>query len=145
MVGSMGIEKVIKLVIKILTWFYQKWLSKFKITSANKIELWHLKKIQHSASALVFNQKPNIFQSSKAECENAASIIHCIRNLSKEIHHVWNVYQKVTVLYDNHSSLKQKIGVNFTLTKNRTTQEFFHFFHKIGLKTIFFLKIIEIW
>ena len=39
MVGSMRIEKVIKLVIKIFTWFYQKWLSKIKITSANKIEL----------------------------------------------------------------------------------------------------------
>ena len=61
----MGIEKVILLVIKIFTWFYQKWLSKFQITSANKIELWQIKKnIQHSASALVFGQKLNIFQSS---------------------------------------------------------------------------------
>jgi hypothetical protein len=65
LLGSMGIEKVILLVIKIFTWFYQKWLSKFQITSANKIELWQIKKnIQHSASALVFGQKLNIFQSS---------------------------------------------------------------------------------
>ena len=27
----MGIEKVIKLVIKIFTWFYQKWIRKIKI------------------------------------------------------------------------------------------------------------------
>ena len=37
--GSMGIEKVIKLVIKIFTWFYQKWIRKIKIKSAYKIEL----------------------------------------------------------------------------------------------------------
>ena len=35
----MGVEKVIKLVIKIFTWFYQNWISKIKIKSANKIEL----------------------------------------------------------------------------------------------------------
>ena len=37
--GSMGIKKVIKLVITIFTWFYQKWISKIKIKSANKLEL----------------------------------------------------------------------------------------------------------
>ena len=41
---AMGIEKVIKLVIKIFTWFYQKWISKIKIKSANKTDL---KEIQH--------------------------------------------------------------------------------------------------
>ena len=35
----MGIKKVIKLVITIFTWFYQKWISKIKIKSANKLEL----------------------------------------------------------------------------------------------------------
>ena len=47
--GSMGIEKVIKLVIMIFTWFYQKWIIKIKIKSANKLEL-------RSASASVFGQ-----------------------------------------------------------------------------------------
>ena len=65
--GSMGIEKVIKLVIKIFTWFYQKWISTIKIKSANKTDL---KKIQYLASALVFSQKPNIFQS-------LASVFQC--------------------------------------------------------------------
>ena len=37
--GSMGIEKVIKFNIKIFTWFNQKWISKIKVKSANKIEL----------------------------------------------------------------------------------------------------------
>ena len=40
----MGIEKVIKLVIKIFTWFYQKWINKIKTKSANKTDL---KEIQH--------------------------------------------------------------------------------------------------
>ena len=48
----MGIEKVIKLVIKILKWFYQKWISKITVKSANKIEIRRIfKNIQHSASA----------------------------------------------------------------------------------------------
>ena len=48
----MWIEKVIKLVIKILKWFYQKWISKSTVKSAKKIELRRiLKNIQHSASA----------------------------------------------------------------------------------------------
>jgi hypothetical protein len=51
------------MVIKIFTWFYQKWISKIKIKAANKIELsWTLKKNQ--LAALVFDQKPNIFQPS---------------------------------------------------------------------------------
>ena len=33
----MGIEKVIKLVIKVFTWFYQKWIRKIKIEFRNKI------------------------------------------------------------------------------------------------------------
>ena len=46
------VEKVIKLVIKILTWFYQKWISKINITSAIKIDVRQiLKKIQNLASA----------------------------------------------------------------------------------------------
>ena len=35
----MGIEKVIKLVIKIFTWFYQKRMRKIKMKSANYIRL----------------------------------------------------------------------------------------------------------
>ena len=43
-----------------------------------KLQIWqmdnNLRKFQHSALALVFGQRPNIFLSS-AECENAASVI----------------------------------------------------------------------
>ena len=52
----------------IFTWFHQKWISKVRTKSANKIELRQmdniLEKFQHSASAAVFSQRPNIFQSS---------------------------------------------------------------------------------
>ena len=79
--GSMGFEKVIKLVIKIFTWFYQKWIIKIKIKSANKIELrWILKRFNIwlqlrylAESRISFNFWPSAF----AECENAAWVIQC--------------------------------------------------------------------
>ena len=58
----MGIKKVIKLVIKIVTWFYQKWIRKIKFKSDKDRIKMDLKQIQHSAS--VFGKKPNIFQPS---------------------------------------------------------------------------------
>ena len=62
----MGIKKVIKLVIKIFTWFYQKIKVDFK-------------NIQHSASASVFSFGwifSNLRLSALAESENPASVIH---------------------------------------------------------------------
>ena len=35
----MAIGEAIKLIIKIFTWYYQKWISKIKIKFGNKIEL----------------------------------------------------------------------------------------------------------
>ena len=54
----MDIEEVIKLVIKIFTRFYQKWIRKIKIQSANKIELRRILKRFNNWLRL------NIFQSS---------------------------------------------------------------------------------
>ena len=72
----MDFEKVIKLFIKIFTWFYQTWISKIKIKSAIKSELRQILKrfdirLRYTVkSRISFNLRPS------AECENAASVIN---------------------------------------------------------------------
>ena len=66
----MGIDNVIELVVKIFTWLNQKWISKIKSKSANKVESRQILKrfnvwLRFSAKSQIFF---NIRSSASAKC-----------------------------------------------------------------------------